>query len=127
MADTSFVCESAATLAASLMRLRTVEDARERAVRRTVAAAAVAVLHVAMIFVLIQTDWIPSLRIKSPAEAPLLWLPLPKAPGAPKAVQSRSQKEAQHERPTFYSLPITLPPSPNAIAPGLWRLATEAE
>jgi hypothetical protein len=117
VADTSFVGESAATLAASLTRLRTNEDARERAVRRGVAAAAVAVLHVAMIFVLIQTDWIPSLRARAPAEAPLLWLLLPKAPSAPKAEQQRSQKPAPREAFKTYTLPITLPPPPpsNAI------------
>jgi hypothetical protein len=101
------------------MRRRTDEDARERAVQRGVAAVAVAVLHVALIFVLIQADWIPGLHPRSPAEAPLLWLLLPKAPGTPKVVQQRSQKEAGREAPRFYSLPITLPPAPNAIDPAL--------
>ena len=119
MADTSFVGESAATLAASLMRLRTDEEARRLALRRGAAAAAVGVLHVAFIFMLIQTELISSLHIRPHAEPPLLWLLLPRAPGAPKVMQQRSQKEAPYERPAFYSLPITLPPSPNAIDPGL--------
>jgi hypothetical protein len=121
VADTSFVGEPAATLAASLMRLRTDEDAHLRVVRRCVAAAAVAALHVAFIFMLIQADWIPGLNIKPPSEPPLLWLLLPKAPGVPEAVQQQqhSQKEAPRENPIFYSLPITLPPAPNAIDPAL--------
>jgi hypothetical protein len=101
------------------MRLRTDEDARRRAMRRAVAAVAVAVLHVAFIFLLFHADWIVDLRTRPLTEPPLLWLLLPKAPGAPKVVQLRSQKEGQHERPAFFSLPITLPPSPNAIDPGL--------
>ena len=87
--------------------------------RRGVAAVAVAVLHAAFILFLIQADWIADLRTRPPAEPPLLWLFLPKSPGVPKAAPQRSQKEAPHERPAFFSLPITLPPSPNAIDPGL--------
>ena len=56
------------------------------------------------------------MRARLPAEAPLLWLLLPKAPGAPKIVPQHSQKELSSETPPMiYSLPITLPPSPNAI------------
>jgi hypothetical protein len=120
VADTFFVGKSAATLAASLMRLRTDEDARLRAVRRCVAAAAVAVLHAALIFVLLQADWIPGLLTKPPTEAPLLWLLLPKAPGTPKVEQQRSLKGTPREAPVIYSLPITLPPPrSDAIDPGL--------
>ena len=122
MADTSFVGESATALAAFLTRLKTDEEARKRAQRRGGAAALVAVLHISVIFFLLQADWIPRVRARPPAEAPLLWLLLPKAPGVPKAIQQQqqhSQKEAPREKPIFYSLPITLPPRPDAIDPGL--------
>jgi hypothetical protein len=120
VADTSFVGESAATLGASLMRLRTDEDARQRAARRAATAVVVAALHVVFILLLIQADWIPGLRQKSPSEAPLLWLLLPKAPGTPKIEQRRSLKETPREAPVIYSLPITLPrPQPDAVDPAL--------
>jgi hypothetical protein len=116
VADTSFVSESATALAAFLTRLKTDEEARKRALRRGVAAVFVAVLHIAIIFFLLQAEWIPGLRAKRPTEAPLLWLLLPKVPGTPKVVQQRSQKEVPSEAPMVYRLPIiTLPPSPNAI------------
>ena len=114
MADTSFVGESATALAAFLTRLKTDEEARKRAQRRGGAAALVAVLHISVIFFLLQADWIPRVRARPPAEAPLLWLLLPKAPGMSKLEQQRSQKPAAREAPKVYTLPITLPPpSPN--------------
>ena len=121
MADTSFVGDSAATLGASLMRLRTDEDARQRAVRRAATAVVVAALHVVFILLLIQADLIPALHPKMPTEAPLLWLFLPKAPGTPKVEQRRSLKETPREAPVITSLPITLPPPTrsDAIDPGL--------
>ena len=98
------------------MRLRTDEDARNRTLRRGGAAVAVAALHILFIFVLLQMQWIPGLRVRPPTEAPLLWLLLPKAPGTPKIVPKSAQKEAPSETPPMiYSLPITLPPPPNAI------------
>jgi hypothetical protein len=76
----------------------------------------VAVLHILVIFLLLQADWIPVVRARPPAEAPLLWLLLPKAPGTSKPEQQRSQKPASREAVKVYTLPITLPPpSPNAI------------
>jgi hypothetical protein len=110
VADTSFVGESAATLGASLVHFRIDEDARQRAARRAATAVVVAALHVVFILLLIQADWIPALHPKSPTEAPLLWLLLPKAPGTPKVEQRRSLKETPREAPVIYSLPITLPP-----------------
>ena len=87
--------------------------------RRGGAAIAVAVLHVLFVFMLIEASWIPSLRTKPPAQVTLLWLLLPKAPGVPKAPQQRSQKEVAEPPPAHFSLPITLPPSPDAIDLGL--------
>jgi hypothetical protein len=103
------------------MRLRADEDARRRAVRRCAVAAVVAALHAALIFFLIQADWIPGLRPRLPIKAPLLWLLLPKAPGTPKVEQQRSLKETPRVAPVIYSLPITLPPPPrsDAIDPAL--------
>ena len=117
MADTSFVDESATALAEFLTRLRTDGEARRLARRRAIAAAAVAVLHVAFIFVLIYSEWLPGLRVKRPPEAPLLWLLLPRTPGALKIEPKRTTpKETTPEAPTFYTLPIIrLPPQPNAI------------
>ncbi|HEY0282666.1 MAG TPA: hypothetical protein VGC27_08590 [Rhizomicrobium sp.] len=119
MADTSFVGESAATLAASLMRLRTDEETRRRALRRGLAAAAVVVLHAAFFYMLLQADWLPAMRTIPPAKAPLLWLLLPKTTGTPKAVQQQAQKEGAPDRPVMRNLPITLPPRPDAIDFGL--------
>ncbi|MGA7674762.1 MAG: hypothetical protein WCA78_06900 [Rhizomicrobium sp.] len=102
------------------MRPTVGEDVRKRTLRRGAAAAAVGVLHLLFFFMLIQAEWIPGLHTTPRAEPPLLWLLLPKAPGTPKIVPQRSQKELQSETPPMtYSLPITLPPSPNAIDPAL--------
>ena len=119
MADTSFVDESATTLAEFLTRLKTDAEARNRTRRRAGAALAVAVLHVAFVFVLIYSEWLPGLHARRPAEAPLLWLLLPQTPGVPKLEPKHTtQKESTHETTTIYTLPVLrLPPPPpsNAI------------
>ncbi|MDE1940219.1 MAG: hypothetical protein KGI68_14455 [Alphaproteobacteria bacterium] len=120
MADTSFVGESAASLVAALTRLRADEGARQRAGRRSAAIIAVIVLHVAFFYVLVLSEWLPSLHTRRAEEAPILWLLLPQAPGAPKVTQEQKQKEPSTDIYRFYTLPITPPPpAPNAINPAL--------
>lgn len=117
MADTSFVDESATALAEFLVRLRTDAEERSRTRRRASAAAAVAVLHVLFVLVLLYSEWLPVFHTKRPSEAPLLWLLLPRTPGAEKLeVKHAATRESTREAPTFYTAPIFLPPpQPNAI------------
>jgi len=117
VADTSFVDESATALAEFLTRLKTDGEARRLARRRAIAAAAVAVLHVVFVLLLIYSEWLPGLRVRRPSEVPLLWLLLPRTPGALKIEPKHTTaKEATEETPTYYTRPVILPPpQPNAI------------
>ncbi|MDE2110269.1 MAG: hypothetical protein KGJ79_03930 [Alphaproteobacteria bacterium] len=120
MADTSFVGESAATLAAILARLKADEGARKRTWWRGAAIIAVIVLHVAFFYVLVLSEWHPSLQAMRAEEAPILWLLLPRAPGAPQITQERKREQPSSDIYKFYTLPITPPPpAPNAINPAL--------
>lgn len=120
MADTPFVGESAASLAAGFTRLKAYEDARKRAWRRGAAVVAVIVLHVAFFYMLILSEWLPGLHAIRAEEAPILWLLLPQAPGTPHISPERSQKEQSTDIYRFYTMPITPPPPlPNAISPAL--------
>lgn len=115
MADTSFVAESAADLAAFLERIRRDEETRKRAWRRLAAAAGVAVLHVAFIFMLLKAELIPGLRIAPSAQSPLLWIVLQHPPGAEKVSPETKPKTTLQTAPPIIVRAIFAPPSPNAI------------
>ena len=83
MADTSFVGESAAMMAELRARLRMEEVARTRAINRSLAGLAVAVLHVVFVFVLIKSQWLPVALPKPQEIKPLMWVVLTQPAKAP--------------------------------------------
>jgi len=111
VAETSFIGESAASMAAFVTHLRTDEDARSLFRRRIVAGVAVAVLHLGFILILIEAMWLPPPRAKPQLQAPLLWLLLPSATNATRSVPQLPAKSPLYELPNAITLPV-IPPKP---------------
>jgi hypothetical protein len=89
--------------------------ARERNIRRTIAAAAVLVLHVLALAVFIYSSRIPlAQRIRSTIPQAILWLVLPTKPPNPALVQPLLPAEPSPQ----VIAPITLPPIPARPLPG---------
>lgn len=112
MSGTSFIGESALALDAALLRLKRDEEARRRATRRLVAGAAVAAMHVAIVFALLTVEWLPAQRQRQAESPPLLWLILNKPPGEQQPEQKQKEKKVQQSAPVTVVLPITKPPLP---------------
>lgn len=117
MSDQSHIGEIAEGIGAVIMRLREDEEASRRALRRTVAAFAVVVLHILFVFMLIWAEWVPGLHVRTFKETPLLWLLLPRSPGLEKPVQPHESKEAAHTEHMTVVVPITPPEPSTAINP----------
>ncbi len=117
MSDQSHIGEIAEGIGSVIMRLREDEDASRRALRRTVAAIAVVVLHVLFVFMLIWAEWIPGLKVRPFKEAPLLWLLLPRSPGVEKPVLPHQSPEAGHTQHMTVVVPITPTEPSTAINP----------
>jgi len=117
VSDQSYIGESADDLGANFLRLRTHEEVSGRAMRRTLAVIAVALLHVLFVFMLIWAEWIPGVHIRTFHEAPLLWLLLPRPAGEPKTVPTKEGKQESHEPRMTYVVPITPPEPSTAINP----------
>jgi hypothetical protein len=96
VADTSSVGESANLLAEFGLRSHLTEAARQRAMRRTLAGGAVAVLHVLFVLVLLSSEWIQLDIERAPELKPLLWIPLLEAGKAPKPAQAKPNKNNQN-------------------------------
>lgn len=122
MADTSFVGEPAATLAAYLIHVQDNEDVRRRRLRRAAAAAVVAVLHVVLIVLLIKAEILPRERTIPRALPPLLWLLLPRAPNAPSLAVPHKGKELPREAPMTYITPLVKQPPPEEAINPAWAL-----
>ena len=122
MADTSSVGQPAATLAAFLTHVKDDEDARQRMWRRAAAAAAVAVLHLAFVILLVESEWVSHQHTIPRATPPLLWLLLPRAPVAPSLSTPKKGKEAPREAPMTYITPVTKQPPPEEAINPAWAL-----
>lgn len=109
MADTSFVGESATMLADFQARLRVEEMARKRAIRRTLAGAAVAAVHVAFIVLLIASEWIP-VPMEKVVIQPLTWLTLQQQAAArqDKPIKPRKSEQGGYINPEI--VPKFVPP-----------------
>ena len=117
MSDQSYIGEIPEGIGAVIMRLREDEDASRRALRRSLAAVAVVVLHILFVFLLIWAEWVPGPRVRTFKEAPLLWLLLPQLPGVEKPVQPHESKETAHTQTKTVVVPITPPEQSTAINP----------
>jgi hypothetical protein len=115
--DQSYIGESADQFGSFIARLRTDEEVSKRAMRRAGSAVAVALLHVAFVFMLIWAEWIPTAHVRPFREAPLLWLLLPRPAGVLKPVQEHLGKEVEHTEHMTVVQPITPPEPSNAINP----------
>lgn len=92
-------------LAGFQARLKAEDDARRLATRRAWAAAGVAVVHVAFIFFLIASQWLPaSMRIKPPE--PLMWLQLQPAPAK---AQTQTPVTPRHKAPAWMAPTFVMP------------------
>ena len=92
VADTSFVGESATMMAELRARLRVEGEARKRAMRRILAGAAVAVLHVIFALLLIASQWLPVALPKPEEIKPLMWVVLTQPAKAPKIAPAKPKK-----------------------------------
>lgn len=113
----SFIGEPEGAVAEILERLKRNEAARQRAVIRASAAAAVAVLHLIFIILLLKAEWLfTPTEIIDNKETPLLWLMLPRT-NAIKA--ANEHKTGEKVYPIFKAVslppPVTDVDRPNAI------------
>lgn len=114
MSGASFIGEQASVLDAVLLRLKRDEETRRRAMRRTLAAVAVGLMHLAIIVVLLRTQWLPQPRQIRAEQPPLLWLLLPALPGNPVIPHKHRAQAEQQAPPATIVLPITHPPPPQS-------------
>ena len=118
MSDQSYIGETLDDWGAYVARLRTDKETSKRAMRRGIAAVAVAILHVLFFFLLIWAEWIPGLHFTRQQEPPLLWLLLARPAGVQSPVQPRQGKDEEHKPPvTFVPPPVTPPEQSTAINP----------
>jgi hypothetical protein len=122
VADTSFVSETAALLADLKARLGLHGEAGKQAMRRGLAGAAVALLHVLFAFLLLNSKWMLVPDLLAPEQAPLTWVLLPQQAKEPKVVPPSPAKESVSTAPTTIVPPKIIRPEEeesNAIDWGL--------
>ncbi len=117
MSDQSYIGETLDDFGRFVAHLRTDQEASKRAMRRTIAAVAVALLHVVFVILLLWAEMIPGLRLRPSQEPPLLWLLLPRPAGVQTPVQHQGKESEHTPQVTYVPPPVTPPEQSTAINP----------